>query len=182
MSLPVITPAQARALLDRGAILVDLREPDEYARERIAEARNFPLSKIDEADPDFHRGRIAIFHCRSGARTLANAAKLHQKFAEDCQAYILEGGLDTWKNAGLPVVVDRRQPLELQRQVQMGAGSLVLMGTLLGVFVSPWFLVLPAFAGAGLINAGLTGFCGMARILMKAPWNRAVYTPQRRAA
>jgi rhodanese-related sulfurtransferase len=179
MSLPTITPAQARGLLDQGAILVDLREPDEYARERLAGARNLPLSKIDEAELEIHRDRIAIFHCRSGARTLANATRLHQKLGEECQAYILEGGLDAWKKAGLPVVVDRRQPLELQRQVQIGAGSLVLLGILLGVFASPWFLVLPAFAGAGLINAGLTGFCGMARLLVRAPWNRAVYASQR---
>jgi hypothetical protein len=72
-------------------------------------------------------------------------------------------------------VSDRRQPLELQRQVQIGAGSLVLIGTLLGLFVSSWFFAVPAFVGAGLITAGLTGFCGMARVLLRAPWNRSVY-------
>jgi hypothetical protein len=59
--------------------------------------------------------------------------------------------------------------------VQIGAGSLAVVGTLLGLFVSPWFFAVPAFVGAGLITAGLTGFCGMARILMRAPWNRSVY-------
>jgi hypothetical protein len=79
-------------------------------------------------------------------------------------------------------VSDRNQPLELQRQVQIGAGTLALVGTLLGLFVSPWFFAVPAFLGAGLITAGLTGFCGMARILMRAPWNRAVYSSSARAA
>ena len=72
-------------------------------------------------------------------------------------------------------MTDRRQPIELQRQVQIGAGSLAFLGTMLGLFVSPWFFAVPAFVGAGLIMAGVTGFCGMASILMRAPWNRATY-------
>ena len=61
-----------------------------------------------------------------------------------CEAFIVEGGLDAWKKAGLPVATDRRQPIELQRQVQIGAGSLAFIGTVLGVLVSPWFLAVPA--------------------------------------
>ena len=87
----------------------------------------------------------------------------------------MAGGLDAWRKAGLPVANDRRQPLELQRQVQIGAGTLVLAGTVLGLLVSPWFFAVPLFIGAGLITAGMTGFCGMARILVHAPWNRAIY-------
>ena len=96
-------------------------------------------------------------------RTQANALRFAAKLGESCEAYIVEGGLDAWRKAGLPVVSDRRQPLELQRQVQIGAGTL-------------------AFVGAGLITAGVTGFCGMARILVRAPWNRSVYGARTRAA
>jgi Protein of unknown function (DUF2892) len=53
--------------------------------------------------------------------------------------------------------------------------KLAFVGTLLGLFVSPRFFAVPAFVGAGLITAGVTGFCGMARILMRAPWNQSVY-------
>jgi hypothetical protein len=53
---------------------------------------------------------------------------------------------------------------------------------MLGLFISPWFFTIPALVGAGLITAGLTGFCGMARILMRAPWNRAVYGSSARTA
>ena len=87
----------------------------------------------------------------------------------------------SFRISGLPVVNDRRQPLELQRQVQIGAGSLAVVGTLLGLFVSTWFFAVPAFVGAGLVTAGVTGFCGMARILMRAPWNRSVYDLPTRA-
>lgn len=180
MSLPTIKPSEARRLLDSRALLIDIREADEHAREKIPAALHLPLSKLDEADLAVHQGKPIIFHCKSGARTQANAPRLAGKSGV-CDAFIIEGGLDAWRKAGLPVVSDRRQPLELQRQVQIGAGSLALMGTLLGLFIWPGFFAVPAFVGAGLIMAGLTGFCGMARILMRAPWNRAVYGSSARA-
>jgi rhodanese-related sulfurtransferase len=182
MSLPTIKPSEARRLLDGGALLIDIREADEHAREKIPGARHLPLSKLDEADLAVHQGKPVIFHCKSGVRTQANAPRLARKLGEPCEAFIIGGGLEAWRKAGLPVVSDRRQPLELQRQVQIGAGSLALAGTLLGLVVSPWFLAVPAFVGAGLITAGITGFCGMARILMRAPWNRPVYGTSARAA
>ena len=182
MSIPTIKPAEARRHLDSGALLIDIREADEHAREKIPGARHLPLSMLDEADLAVHQGKPVIFHCKSGARTQANAPRLAGKLGETCEAFVVEGGLDAWRKAGLPVVSDRHQPLELQRQVQIGAGSLAFVGTLLGLLVSSWFFAVPAFVGAGLIAAGLTGFCGMARILMRAPWNRNVYGSPARAA
>ena len=154
MSLPTLRPTAAKRLLDQGAILVDIREADEHARESIRGARLLPLSSLDEADLALHEGQPVIFHCRSGARTQGNAARLAHKAGSACEAFVVEGGLDAWKKAGLPVVVDRRQPIELQRQVQIGAGSLAFLGTMLGLFVSPWFFAVPAFVGAGLMVAG----------------------------
>ena len=178
MSLPTISPDRAKRLLDQGAILVDIREADEHAREKIAGSTLLPLSKLDEADLAVHEGRPVLFHCKSGARTLANSPRLAGKLDAGCDAYIVEGGLDAWKKAGLPVVADRRQPLELQRQVQIAAGGLAFFGTLLGLLASPWFFAVPLFVGAGLLNAGITGFCGMARLLMRMPWNRVHYGRQ----
>jgi len=175
MSLPTISPDRAKRLLAEGAILVDIREADEHARERIAGARPLPLSKLDEADLAVHEGKPVLFHCKSGARTQANALRLAAKTGDGCEAYIVEGGLDAWKKAGLPVVTDRRHPIELQRQVQIAAGGLAFVGTLFGLLVSPWFFAVPLFVGGGLMNAGITGFCGMARLLVYMPWNRATY-------
>lgn len=175
MSLSKISPVNARRLLDQGAILVDIREADEHAREKVLGAHHLALSKLDEADLALHESKTVIFHCKSGARTMGNASRLAQKVGGACEAFIVDGGLDAWKKAGLPVVTDRHQPIELQRQVQIGAGSLAFLGTMLGLFVSPWFFAVPAFVGAGLIMAGVTGFCGLASILMRAPWNRATF-------
>jgi rhodanese-related sulfurtransferase len=175
MTLPTISAENAKRLMDEGAILVDIREADEHSREKIPSAHHMPLSKLDEAYLAAHEGRPALFHCRSGARTLSHASRLRAKVDESCEASIVEGGIEAWKTAGLPVALDRRQPLELQRQVQIAAGSLGLLGTLLGLLLSPWYFVIPIFVGAGLITAGVTGFCGVTRLLMRAPWNRAVY-------
>jgi rhodanese-related sulfurtransferase len=178
MSLPKISPQQAHKMLSEGAILIDIREADEYAREHIAGAKLLSLSKLEAADLGGQRGTPVILHCRSGARTAGNAPRLAAKIGGACDAFIVDGGLDAWRKAGLPVVTDRRQPLELQRQVQIGAGSLAFFGTLLGLLVSPWFFAVPLFVGAGLMTAGITGFCGMARLLVHMPWNRAAYQTQ----
>jgi rhodanese-related sulfurtransferase len=169
--LKTITPEKAATLIKGGALLVDIREADEYAREHIPGARHHALSTIDGANPAHRGDDILIFHCRSGARTRGNAPRL-AGFARGCDAYVLDGGLDAWKKAGLPVALDRRQPIDIMRQVQIAAGSLVLIGALLGLLVAPAFYVLSAAVGAGLLFAGVSGFCGMARLLSLMPWNR----------
>ncbi|WP_262047483.1 rhodanese-like domain-containing protein [Bradyrhizobium sp. Bra78] len=103
MSLPTINPADARNLIDSGAILIDIREVDEHAREKIPGARNLPLSTLDEADLAAHQGKQVIFHCKRGARTQANASRLASKLDGACEAFIVEGGLDAWRKAGLPL-------------------------------------------------------------------------------
>ncbi|NNM78549.1 DUF2892 domain-containing protein [Sphingomonas sp. ID1715] len=168
MSLTSISPEKARELIAGGARLVDIREPDEHARERIAVAENVPVSRLDRLNTG--PASAIIYHCRSGNRTASNASRLAQ--AADCPAYVLEGGLDAWRKAGLPVAIDKRQPLELMRQVQLAAGALVLLGVALGFLAAPVFFGVAAFVGAGLMTAGATGWCGMARLLARMPWNR----------
>lgn len=170
MSLHPLSPESARELIAQGALLVDIRGADEHARERIAHARNLTLEQLASAGLPAGEHRAVIFHCRSGNRTRLNAQPLAQ--CASGEAYVLEGGLDAWKKAGLPVQTDDSQPLELQRQVQIAAGSLIVLGAVLGATVSPWFHLLSGFVGAGLVFAGASGFCGMARVLMRMPWNR----------
>lgn len=170
MLRPIDPPTLKRRLDEGSAILIDIREPAEYAREHILGARLVPLSALDRHDFDREHGKAFVFHCRSGNRTAQAAGRiLARDFAE---AYVLSGGLEAWKAAGLPVHVDRRQPIDLMRQVQIAAGSLVVGGVALGALVHPGFYGLAGFVGAGLVFAGATGFCGMARLLASMPWNR----------
>lgn len=170
-TLKPIAAADLKRKLDSGeAILIDIREHDEHAREHILGARLAPLSAIDAHDFDRDRGKTAVFHCKSGMRTQGNAARLLSRGFAD--AYFLQGGLDAWKAAGLPVHSNRKAPIEIMRQVQITAGSLVLLGVILGTFVHPGFYGLSAFIGAGLTFAGASGWCGMALLLRAMPWNR----------
>jgi len=175
--LQAISPARAAELVRKGAVLIDIREADEYAREHIAGARHHALSRIGSNTPVREGDDVLVFHCRSGARTRGNAARLAAS-APACESYILDGGLDGWKKAGLPVKLDRSQPIDMMRQVQIVAGSLILLGTALGFALSPAFYGLSAFVGAGLLFAGVSGFCGMARLLALMPWNRRLYGAQ----
>jgi rhodanese-related sulfurtransferase len=162
-----VTPSAAERLIDDGAILIDVREPDEHAHERVPGARNQPMSRLGDLPAD---AKAIVFHCRSGARTSAHASRLAA--AAKCAAYILDGGIEAWKKAGLPVVADRRQPIEIMRQVQITAGALIVLGVLLSLWVAPGFIALSGFVGAGLMFAGITGWSGMARLLGLMPWNR----------
>lgn len=168
MTLATLSPADTRAAINAGARLIDIRGADEHAREHIPGAVNVPLDRIGDLPRD---GRPVVFHCKSGMRTAANAAQLAAA-AGGAPAYIMAGGIDAWRDAGQATVADRSRPLEIMRQVQITAGALVLTGVLLGLFVTSVFFGLSAVVGAGLMFAGVTGWCGMANLLRVMPWNR----------
>lgn len=172
MTLRVLTPADARDLLARHGQLIDIREPDEHRREHIPGAMNVPLSRLD-ALPACD-GPI-VFHCRSGARTDANAHRLAAAAGANC--YLLDGGVEGWRAAGFETRRDRTQPIEIMRQVQLVAGALILLGLAASLLIAPGFAFLSAFVGAGLMFAGATGWCGMARLLALMPWNRRAARP-----
>ena len=94
-----INAAEAKKLVDQGALLVDVREVNEYLDENIPGARNEPLSRI--AGSTLGGAPAVVFHCKSGARTRMNAAALAQ--CTDAEVYILDGGIEAWKVAGYPV-------------------------------------------------------------------------------
>lgn len=174
-TLTPLSPEEVKARLDAGrAVLIDIREPDEFARSHVPGARSHPLSGWEGAHLTVDPDADVVFTCRSGMRTAGACDRLAARVTGD--AYVLSGGLDGWTKAGLPVVTDAKAPLEIMRQVQIAAGSLVLLGVVLGFAVAPAFFGLSAFVGAGLTFAGATGFCGMARLLMMAPWNRRPVT------
>lgn len=179
--LTPLKPSDVAARLKAGkAVLIDIREPDEFAREHVSGAIHTPLSAFDQAPATLPDGREVIYTCRTGNRTGVNCVRLAARVPGE--AFVLEGGLDAWKSAGLATRTDRSRPIELMRQVQMTAGGLILLGAALGLLVHPGFWGLSAFVGAGLFFAGATGFCGMARLLALMPWNRAAYGTSAKAA
>ncbi|HIK12664.1 MAG TPA: rhodanese-like domain-containing protein [Oscillatoriaceae cyanobacterium M33_DOE_052] len=151
-------------------LLVDVREPAEYAGEHIPGAQLMALSGFDPAKLPQEGSKKLVLHCQSGRRS-SRAAQLviEAGFPEVTQ---LQGGLTAWKAAGYPTLINKKAPISLMRQVQIVAGSLVFIGTILGAFVSPGFLILSGFVGCGLVFAGVTDTCMMAQLLAKLPYNQ----------
>ena len=148
--------------------IVDVREPMEFAGGHIAGSRNIPLAQLGEAPlPD---GPLVVV-CQSGARSERAVAVLNRRGLTVGIAD-LEGGLIAWQAAQLPLERRKGAPLPLMRQVQIAAGSLVLLGVILSQAIAPGWIWLSGFVGAGLVFAGVSGFCGMARLLAVLPWNR----------
>lgn len=166
-----LSPHEAVDLLKAGrARLIDVREPDEHRAERIADAALHPSGSLDPASirPE---GKVLIVHCRSGRRGLDAVERL--RAAGHAETFNLEGGIEAWRAAGFPTMrTAGSSRLPIMRQVQITVGICVAIFTALGAFVNPWFLVVPAFMGCGLLFAGLTGTCGMAAMLGLMPWNR----------
>lgn len=172
MAIRSLIPQDLKTLLDQDqVVLVDVREPDEYRQERIAQAINIPLGSIDAQGLKAVAGKTIVFQCQGGRRSQEACCKLG---AVPADVASLEGGIEGWKKAGFATggSASTSSTLPLMRQVQLIIGASVLIGTALGYAIHPVFLVIPAFMGAGLANAGLTGWCGLARLLALMPWNR----------
>lgn len=158
----------ADQLAEQRVKVIDVREPMEYAGGHIAGSLNVPLSRITKAD--LPRGPLVLV-CHSGNRSDQALAQLLQQGHPHSLAD-LEGGIPAWQQAGLPVRKLKNAPMPLMRQVQIAAGSLVLLGLILSNTVAPAWILLTWFVGAGLVFAGVSGFCGMARLLALMPWNK----------
>jgi len=101
MQMKSIDPASLKKRLDKGdAVLIDVREVHEHAREHIEGAYLAPLSRFHAEDFAAHREKTAVFYCHSGGRTGSNARLLASKGFRD--VYHLSGGILAWKAAGLP--------------------------------------------------------------------------------
>lgn len=165
-----VDAATLKSWMDSGtAALVDVREPDEHAHESIPGSRLAPLSGLNVASLPRTGGHL-VFHCRSGRRSAEAAVRAAA--ALGCEVCSLTGGIQAWKEAGFRTNRQRGAAIPIMRQVQLIVGSVVVIGTALGAFVSPWFLLLSGMMGAGLVFAGATGTCGMAVALAVMPWNR----------
>ncbi len=162
-----------KAWLDKGeAVLLDVREPDEFARGHIPRATSVPLSQVKEAIPTLATTADTklVFQCQKGGRS-GQACML----AGERLVYNLEGGISAWEAAGLPIASNLRPTatrLPLMRQVQITVGALILLGIMLGFYGIPAGFMLAGFFGAGLLFAGISGWCGMALLLARMPWNR----------
>jgi rhodanese-related sulfurtransferase len=158
----------ADQLASQHVTVIDVREPMELASGHIAGSLNVPLSRLSRTE--LPAGPLVLV-CQSGQRSARGVELLRQRGHRE-PVSDLQGGIPSWEQAGLPLRRLRNAPLPLMRQVQIAAGSLILLGLILSSTVAPAWILLTWFVGVGLTFAGLSGFCGMARLLALMPWNR----------
>ena len=169
-----ISPGELHRKLSAGESLsiIDVRTPAEYNACHVPGAALEPLDSLDPIRISQQRAldRPLYVLCQSGTRARQAIRRLEQSGIDGC--VLIEGGTAAWVTAGLPVERQPGRNLSLDRQVRVALGTLVLLGSLLGIFWNRLFLGLPVFIGAGLVFAGITDTCGMAMLLARMPWNR----------
>ncbi|MGJ8643580.1 MAG: rhodanese-like domain-containing protein [Luteolibacter sp.] len=165
-----ITPTELKPLLPSGCYLVDVREAVEHAESHIVGAKHIPLSHLHNRANEIDRDSTVVVMCRSGKRGEEARKKLQAMGMSNVRN--LEGGILAWQEAGLPVGESGSKVLPLIQQVQLTIGLGVLTGAVLALTVNPLWVLLCAFFGAGLTMAGSTGWCGLAMMMSKMPWNR----------
>jgi rhodanese-related sulfurtransferase len=173
MIIPTITPYDLARCCEHEEIeLIDVRTPAEFRHVHAEPARNVPLDRLDPlAIMQARNGseKPVYLICHSGARSRQACEKFINVGYNNVVS--VEGGTQAWQSAGLTVVHGKRA-ISLERQVRIAAGSLVVLGSILGWLVHPAFIGVSAFVGAGLVYAGATDTCGMGLILARMPWNR----------
>lgn len=177
MSAPTadaITSAELHERLESSTALriVDVRTPAEFETSHIPGSYNVPLDVLDEHSREIARllggDREAVLVCRSGQRS-SRAQKLLRNAGLN-GGRVLEKGILDWEGQGFSV--DRgAQRWDLERQVRLVAGSVVL-SSVLGSVVVPRLKWLAAGIGGGLTYAALSNTCAMATVLSKLPYNR----------
>jgi rhodanese-related sulfurtransferase len=171
--MSIITPEKALKMTKDGALLVDVRTPAEYRSIHAKGALCFPLDKLqknaEEITPVIKDHKQILLICKSGGRTKIAYDILAKQFGQTF--FIVEGGTDAWAEKDLPLITGKGT-ISIERQVRICAGAIVLIGCLLALTVTKWFLLIPIIVGAGLVNAGITDWCGMGLFLAKMPWNK----------
>ena len=175
MTIATIQPKDLHARIVAGEkpYLVDVRAPAEHQALHVPGVELIPLDRLDATTVAKDRGVVHLL-CGGGGRATRAAEQLSAAGIACC---VVAGGTRGWAAAGLPVERGTGGAISIERQVRIGAGSLVLLGVVLSLTVHPWAIALSGFVGAGLVFAGITDWCGMGLLLAKAPWNQVAAKP-----
>ena len=169
-----VSPHDAARWLAAGeAVLIDVREPDEFRAGHIVYANSLPLGELKNliGQMNIPVTRKLVFQCLKGKRGEQACALVKDCGVCSNEIYNLEGGIAAWKDAGLPVA-GGVSGFSIFRQVQMIVGFVVTLMIVSGFMGLTFGFILAGFLGAALFMAGLTGWCGLAMILSKMPWNK----------
>ncbi len=169
--ITMLTPedAQKMANEEKGAF-IDVRTVGETLAEYLPGSLFLPFDLVNKERLQGIgvRAKTPILVCRSGVRAKQAAEVLAGQL--DSVA-VLDGGVVGWKNKGMSLITGTKT-IPLDRQVLVAAGGMIFLFIALGILVSPFFFIFSLFMSGGMVFAGISGACGMARILVMMPWNR----------
>ncbi len=156
--------------------VLDVRSVAEYRAGHIPGAQLIPIDALSEnalarafRRPLLRREETLYITCQAGPRALQAAERLEQAGLANLR--LIDGGTQRWEQLGLPL--ERcGKAMSLERQVQIAIGSLLIFKVFLGFSVHELFFALTAIIGLGLIIAGTTRWCGLAKLIAQLPWNR----------
>jgi rhodanese-related sulfurtransferase len=150
--------------------VLDVRTAGEFDTAHIPGSYNVPLDLLHEHRDEIrnHLDDDVVLVCQAGQR--AEQAEQALRDAGMANMHVLAGGIAAWQGAGFEV--NRGvQRWDLERQVRLAAGSVVLASVLASV-VAPKLKWLAAAAGGGLVFAAVSNSCAMGRLLARLPYNR----------
>jgi rhodanese-related sulfurtransferase len=181
MTMPTGAPAgldvpalQHLLAADHAPRLIDVRSPAEFESAHIPGSYNVPLDLLREHRDELrnHLDEQVVLVCRSGQR--ATQAEQALAGAGLANLRVLTGGIASWQAVQAPVITGTPR-WDLERQVRLVAGSIVLLAVLASTLAEPAKWV-AAFIGAGLTFAALTNTCAMGMLLAGLPYNRGPRT------
>lgn len=170
------TELQRRLTEDSELMILDVRTPAEFESVHIRGSYNVPLDQLAEHTDELAQrldGHVVLV-CQSGNRASQACQKLAAAGFDP--ADVLDGGIAAYEASG-GQVIRRGNRWDMNRQVRMAAGSLVLLGTLAGQLMHPRLGLLAGAIGAGLTYSAISDSCAMASVLSRMPWNRAKADP-----
>ncbi|MCM0615278.1 rhodanese-like domain-containing protein [Paenarthrobacter sp. TYUT067] len=162
-------------------MVIDVRSAAEFEAMHIRGSYNVPLPLLSEHTDELatRLGSRVVLVCQSGARAEQARQRLGKAGMEG--AYVLTGGAPGFAAVGGDVVRGKNR-WDLERQVRLTAGSLVVLGLAGGKLISPKVRLLAGAIGAGLTFSAATNTCAMGKALSAMPWNKAAKEPTRESA
>ena len=169
-----VTADEAKELIETGGckLLVDVRSPAEFKASHVPGAHNIPLDELeDEITNEVSDKDTTLFlMCSCGNRSGKACEEMESMGYHNVIS--IEGGIIELKRLGMKIVEEQHHVISIERQVRIVAGSLVLLGLILGFWLHPGYFAIAAVMGYGLVFAGITDSCGLGLFIVKLPWNR----------
>jgi rhodanese-related sulfurtransferase len=184
-SITTISPQHLHELRANGKEinLIDVRTPAEYRTGHAVGAKLVPLEDLDPEvlTSDLQQSgagyeKPLYITCQAGFRAQQAAERLRS--AGYRKLVLIEGGTEAWQKAGLPMELSGNPSslangnvISVERQVQIAIGVLLVLKVFFGFTIHELFFAMIPLIGVGLIFAGATRWCGMARLVGMLPWN-----------